>query len=129
VGGYGRGGRGVSGEETDLEIFNGTWEAEGNGVSVDRAHFPDSDHVSIDEEENSDEPVITLYDYNDHIGGQLEENEPSWSQLEHVDSSQPIHWEYLHAPGSPVHENHYTVTVRNEETENLELNLNGHYFY
>ena len=65
---------------------------QGNGVSIGRAYFPDSHHVNTDEEEDNKEPVITQYDYyNDHIGGQPEENDPSWSQLEHVDPSQPTH--------------------------------------
>jgi hypothetical protein len=98
-------------------------------MSVDRVHFPDSYHVSTDEEEDSEKPVITQYDYNDHIGGQPEENDSSWSQLEHVDPSHATHWEFLCTPGSPVQENHYTGTMRNEEIESFGLNLNGRYFY
>jgi hypothetical protein len=70
-----------------LEIFDGGLEAEGNGVFVDKAHFLEFDHVSANEEEDSEEPIITQYDYNDHESSQPEENDPNWSQLEHVDPS------------------------------------------
>jgi hypothetical protein len=78
--------RGVS--DSVIDLGNSKWSREGSARTENENDFIDhEDHVSVYEDEDSEEAVITQHGFNGHEGGQHEESYPSWSQMEYIDPS------------------------------------------